>query len=451
MRSLLMAEDWGDIAEWVLAQARAAGAEDAEVCLSESKQFSARVRLGAMETLTEAISRSLELRVFVDQRVARASSSDLRRATLEGLVTRSVERARVANQDPFAGLPGEVLPAPAAPELSIYDPAIVELQAPEKIALAKETETIGLGLDPRIRNSGGAGLHTRTGQVWLKNSRGFRGTYRGTSVSLGLHLLGRAGNSAEQVSDYWFSAARFRERLDPPERVARTAVERVRRQFGARKLRTQDVPVVFEPVLAAELLGDLFGAITGDAIYLRRSFLVDALGGKVAAEAVTIVDDGLLPGGLGTRPFDREGVPSERTVVIENGILRSYLCGTYSARKLKLRSTGNGTGNGEAPTNFYLVAGSHAPDEIIGSLPRGLYVTRLIGQGVNLVTGDYSRGAFGIWIEDGQLAYPVHEITISSNLRRMLEGIELVGSDLDFRDPFAAPTVKIASMTVGGT
>ena len=455
-----MPESLDAIAAWMLERARAAGADEAEVWLQESKRFSASVRLGTLETLTEATARSLELRLFVDQRLARAASSDLRRDTLAALVERAVERARLGSQDPFAGLPAEadegVKPAvssvgPSPSELSLYDPAVEALSTEEKIALAREAESIGLKLDPRIQNSGGAGVHTRSSQVWLGNSRGFRGGYRATSLSLGLHLLGQEGGSAAQVSDYWYSAARQRAKLDSPEQVARVAVERVRRHFGARKLPTQEVAVVFEPLLGAELLSDLFGALSGEAIYLRRSFLVDALGQKVAAPGVTVVDDGLLPGGLGSRPFDREGVPSQRTPVIENGLLRNYLCGTYSARKLKRRSTGNGTGDGEAPTNFYLAAGPHAPEEILRSVPRGLYVTRLIGQGMNLVTGDYSRGAFGLWIEDGRLTHPVHEITIGGNLRRMLESMEMVGSDLDFRDQFAAPTLKIASMTVAGT
>ncbi|MFQ5776392.1 MAG: TldD/PmbA family protein [Terriglobia bacterium] len=437
-------------AERLLQQAQTAGADDAEVLLQESTRFSSRVRQGTVETVKEATARALRLRVFVDQRVARASSSDLRAETLEGLVRRAVERARLANQDPFAGLPENDTTPPEVESLGLYDSQIETLTAQEKLALAREAEEIGLSLDPRIRNSGGAGFSSTRGQVWLANTRGFKGAYRATSCSLGLHLLGQEGSSGEQVSDYWFSAARHRARLESPEQIARAAVARVQRHFGARKVATEEVPVVFEPLVAAELLQDMFGAVTGEAIYLRRSFLSEALGEKVAAEGVMLVDDGLLPGGLGTQPFDGEGVTSQRTVVVERGVLQNYLCGSYAARKLGRRSTANGTGDGEAPTNFYLAAGKQEPDEIIASVERGLYLTRLLGQGVNLVTGDYSRGAYGVWIEKGQFAYPVHEITVSSNLRRMLEGMEMIGTDLEFRDPFAAPTVKIAAMTVGG-
>ena len=436
-------------ARWV-ERARAAGAGEAEVMVNESTHLSCTVRQGAIEALTEATSRSLHLRVFSDHRVARASSSDLRESTLETLVRGAVERARLASPDECAGLPEGASAPPPADALGLFDPAAAALTADEALALARETERVGLSLDPRVGNSGGAGFHRGRGQVWLANSRGFAGSYRATSLSLSLYMLG-ASSGNEQVADYWYSSTRTRAGLDSPETIARTTVERVQRHFGARKVETQEAPVVFEPLAAAELLSDLFGAVTGEAIHLRRSFLVGALGERVAAEGVTIMDDGLLPGGLGSRPFDREGVPAQRTPVFENGVLRNYLCGTYSARRLGGKSTGNGTGNGEAPSNFYLVAGPHAPEAIIGSVSRGLYVTRLLGQGVNLVTGDYSRGAFGLWIEKGKFVHPVHEITISANLRAMLAGMDMVGSDLDFRDQFAAPTVKIAAMTVAGT
>ena len=298
------------IADQVLRWARAAGADDAEVSVHESTEFSAGVRMGTVETLTEAASRGLQLRVFVSQRMARAGTSDLRLETLEGLTQRAVERARLANADPFAGLPEETGVVPEVETLKLYDPALEEWSAAEKISLAQETEKIGLSLDPRVNNSGGANFHVGRSRVWLVNTRGFAAGYRSTGCSLSLHLLGQDSDQQAQVSDYWFTAARQRSELETPEEVARRTVERVRRHLGARKIETQEVPVVFEPVLAAELLSDLFGAVTGNAIYLRRSFLVDQLGKKIAAEGVTVIDDGLLPGRLGTRPFDREGVAS---------------------------------------------------------------------------------------------------------------------------------------------
>lgn len=443
--------DFPTLTEKLLHEARKAGADKAEVSIRQSSGFSTRVRQGATEILTQATARALHLRVFVDHRLARASTSDLREAVLSDIVRHAVGRAKLSSQDPFTGLPDSLSPPAAAEPLALYDATLETLTPDKKIKLARETERVGLALDPRIRNSGGAAFHSNRGELWLANTRGFQGHYRATNCSLGLHLLGQEGESGEQVSDYWYSAARHFGKLEPSEHIARTAVERVRRHFGARKVSTQEIPVVFEPILAAELLSDLFGAVAGEAVYLRRSFLADALKQQVAHPGVTIIDDGLMPGALGTHPFDGEGVPAQRTVVLQGGMLRTFLCGTYSARKLKRTSTGNGTGDGEAPTNFYLAAGPHTPEEILGSVEQGLYVTRLLGQGVNLVTGDYSRGAFGLWIEKGQLAYPVHEITISGNLRKMLEQMVMVGCDLEFRDQFAAPTIMIAAMTVSGT
>ncbi|HXE74291.1 MAG TPA: TldD/PmbA family protein [Candidatus Xenobia bacterium] len=437
--------------ERLLKQAQRAGAQDAEVWVQESTRFVTHLRHGNVEELTEATTRSVHLRVFVEQRVGRASSSDLRSKELAALAKRAVEHAWKSHADPFAGLPEKTGAVPPSQGLDLYDPELETMTSAEKVALAREAERIGLSLDPQVKNSGGAGFSTTRGQVWLANTRGFFNGYKASSCSLSLYLLGHERGRAEQVSDYWDSVSRHRARLESPEQVARKTVERVRRHFGAKKVGTAEVPVIFEPLLAADLLSDIFGAVRGEAIYLRRSFLADQLGRKIAADGVTIVDDGLLPGGIGTRPFDREGMPSQRTLVVEKGVLRNYLCGSYSARKLKLKSTGNGTGDGEAPTNFHLAAGPHAPEAIVGSVKKGLYLTRLIGQGVNLVTGDYSRGAFGLWIEDGHFVHPVREITISSNLRAMLEGMEMVGNDLELRDQFSAPTVKIAAMTVAGT
>ncbi len=267
-----------DLLKKTLAAARQAGADDAEVHLSESSHFSVLVRHSGIEKLSQATTRSLHLRVFVGQRLARASASDLGEDTLHGLVRRAVARARLANEDPFAGLPDDFPTPPSADELRLYDPQVESVTAEEGIEMARETERIALGLDSRVQNSGGASFHKARGQIWLANTRGFRGNYHGTSTSLGLYLLGQEGAGNAQVADYWYSAGRQRAQLESAEHVARTAVERVRRHFGARKVATQEVPVIFEPVLAAELLSDIFGAVCGEAVYLQRSFLAGALG-----------------------------------------------------------------------------------------------------------------------------------------------------------------------------
>ena len=255
--------------------------------------------------------------------------------------------------------------------------------------------------------------------------------------------------------DGWYSTQRRLSRLESPESEGRTAAQRTLRRLGARKVTTQEVPVVFDPDMAASLLRSLCGAVSGSAIYRGASFLQGKLGQQVAAACLTVVDDGRMPGALGSRPFDGEGLPTRRTVVIENGALASYLLDTYTGRKLGLASTGNASRSlGQRPTvgpmNFYVQPGAASPEEIIRSVDRGLYITEMIGFGANLVTGDYSRGAVGMWIEKGELVFPVEEITIAGNLKDMLQNIEMIGNDLEWRSPIAAPTIKIGRMTVAG-
>jgi len=255
--------------------------------------------------------------------------------------------------------------------------------------------------------------------------------------------------------DYWHSSARRFSGIDQPEEVGRIAAERVIRRLGAKKVDTQKVPVIFEPRTARSLLDHIFDAIDGRSIYRSASFLAGKLGEKIAADNVTIIDDGTLPGLMGTSPFDDEGVPSRRTVVIENGVLQNYLLNSYAARKLGLHTTGNAsrgvTGNaGISNGNFYLEKGSQSQQEMIRGVKNGFFVTELIGQGVNIVTGDYSRGAAGIWIREGELAFPVSEVTIASTLQEMLAGIVGIGDDLRFRGSMESPTLMIREMTVGG-
>ena len=256
--------------------------------------------------------------------------------------------------------------------------------------------------------------------------------------------------------DSWYAVRHRFAGLDSPESVGQEAARRAVRRLGARKLSTRRAPVVFDQEMAAGLLGNLCHAASGYALYKGASFLIGQLGKRLAPEFVTIYDNGRLPGGLGSRPFDGEGLPTRKTTVVERGMLTSYLLDTYSGRKLGLASTGNASrGIGESPsvgpTNFYLVPGTTAPAEILRSVREGLYVTELIGFGVNMVTGDYSRGAAGFWIENGELAYPVEEITIAGNLKQMFADIEVVGSDLEFRGRIASPTIKIREMMIAGT
>jgi PmbA protein len=264
-----------------------------------------------------------------------------------------------------------------------------------------------------------------------------------------------AQSNGHMERDWWFTAARRLDQLESPEGVGRRAAERVLRRLGARKVKTCEAAVVFDPMTARALVGHVFQAVAGDSIYRRGSFLVDRKGSTVAAPAINIVDNALLKGGLGSCPFDDEGVPAQVTPVVDAGTLSNYLHSAYTARKLGDRPTGNGTRTGAGSvmvgaTNFYLQAGKHPPEEILASVKSGLYVTELIGPGVNLVNGDYSRGAAGIWIENGRLAYPVHEITIAGNLSRMLQEIDMVGNDLVFMGNMASPTLRVPRLIISG-
>jgi PmbA protein len=423
------------------------GADEIEVSILDGYEFSVDVRFGAIENLVEAGSRALGMRVIKDKKTAFASSSDLSRETLEHLVKNAIKRAALANPDEFSGLPSLSSRQIDIPSLSLFDPEIPNLNSKKKIALAVKAEKIAL-TDKRITNTHGASFETKEIRTVLGNSNGFLQEYNQTVCGLSLGL--QAGETDNRVEDYWFSIKRNYNELEPPEEVARKAVKRTIRQLKSRKIKTQKVPVIFEPMMTSWLMGFLFACVSGISIYQKTSFLVDKLGERIGNSSVNVINDGLLPGLLGSRPFDAEGVPCTKTPVIENGILKNYLCNTYAARKLKLKSTGNSTGTGVSPNNFYLEAGETPPEKIISSLEKGVILIRTLGHGLNPVTGDISRGAFGLWVEKGEIAYPVSEITISGNLGEILNNIEMIGNDLDFQSPISGPTIKIQELTVAG-
>ncbi|MDH4257725.1 MAG: TldD/PmbA family protein, partial [Candidatus Aminicenantes bacterium] len=366
---------------------------------------------------------------------------------LERLVENAVKRAALSNPDGFSGLPSLSPQRVDIHSLNLFDPEISKLNSKEKIALALETERIALE-DKRITNSHGASFETNEIKAVLANSNGFLQEYKQTICGLSLGL--QAGETDNRVEDYWFSTKRHFHELESPEEVARNAVRRTVRQLYPRKIKTQKVPVIFEPMMTSWLLGFLFVCVSGVSIYQKTSFLAGKLGKRIGNSRVNVIDNGIVSGLLGTRPFDAEGVPCQRTVVIDKGILKNYLCNTYAARKLKLKSTGNSTGTGVNPNNFYLEPGEASPEKIISSLEKGLILIRTLGHGLNPVTGDISRGAFGLWVENGEVVYPVSEVTISGNLGEMLNNIEMIGNDLDFRSPVCGPTIQIRELTVAG-
>ena len=445
--------DLRDLAADLVARACAAGARAADALVGESEGLSVAVRLGEVDRLKRARQRRAGLRVIVGDSTAIVSTADLSPPALDALAREACALARATAPDPHAGLPDPADLAREQPDLDLYDAAVEKLEPPAAIARAREAEAAALAFAPEVTNSEGAEFGGDGGQVAYASSLGFAGAYSGTHWGLSVSPV--ASRNGTMQRDSWYTAHRKLDALDAPASVGREAARRAVRRLGARRVPTGEYPVVFDPETAASLLRHLAGAIAGPALYRRVSFLLGKLGEAIASPHVTIEDDPLRPAGSGSRPFDGEGVASRRLAVVDAGVLRSYLLDAYSARRLGLQPTGHaargfGDAPGAAPTNFFLAPGPHTPDAIIASVDAGLYVTELIGFGVNGVTGDYSRGAAGLWIERGELGYPVEEITIAGNLLAMFRGIVMVGDDLVFRHAIAAPTLKVERMTVAG-
>jgi PmbA protein len=452
--------DLESLAAEVVALAMKAGASDAEAAAREGDEFSVTVRMGEVETLKESGSRALGLRVFLGKRSASASTSDLTADGIRQLVDGAMALAKVTEEDPFIGLPETGEFGAIGGDLHLYYDDVYSLTGPERIEWARRAEAAALAADARITNSNGGTFEAATGRRALANSRGFTGGYRTSYAGVSAAPLAQDADGKMQRDGWWSSARRLTD-VDSPESVGQEAARRTLRRLGARRVPTQRVPVVFAPEIAGSLLGATFDALSGDAIWRGASFLAGKLGEQIAAPGVTIVDDHtmLLPtgaGGFGTSPFDGEGLPSQRTVVIENGVLCTYLLNTYSARKLGMESTHNAS-RGLAGTpgigagNLYLQPGTLSPEQIIAEIPAGLYVAALMGFGVNTVTGDYSRGATGLWIENGQLTHAVEEVTVAGNLAEMLRNVTAIGNDLVFRSAIASPTLRIDGMTVAGS
>lgn len=427
------------------------GASAAEVIIKERSEFAVGVRLGEVEKLKQSTDRGLGLRVLMEGRQASVSGSDFSRDAMLALVDQAIELARATSPDESMGLPEPDEFATSIPDLDLHDEAIERLTTEEKIEMALRAERAARESSDLIINFDGGGLDSASGSVILVNSLGFAGEYRGTSFSLATVPV--ASDGAKMQRDYWYDIRRKLSEMDTPEEIGRKAAARTLRKLHGRPVATQDAAVVFEPNMARELVGDIFSAVSGEAIFRKASFMVGRLGERVASQGLTVVDDGTIKSRLGSRPFDAEGLPTRRTVVIKEGTLENYLLNTYTGRKLGMRSTANaGRALVGAPTvepgNLYIEPGAFTPGEIIKSVSRGLYVTELIGFGVNIVTGDYSRSASGIWIENGELTFPVQGVTIAGNLKEMLNSIEMIGNDLDFRGSVVSPTLLIGRMTI---
>jgi PmbA protein len=443
----------------VVALAMKAGASDAEAVVREGDEFSVEVRMGQVETLKESGSRGLGLRVFLGTRSASTSTSDLTPDGIRQLVEGAVSLAHFTEEDPFTGLPETAEFGSVPDDLHLYYDDVYSLSGPERIDWARRCEAAALAVDPRITNSDGGSFQAATGRKVMANSRGFVGGYRTSYAGVSAAPLAMDANGHMQ-RDGWWSSARSISGVESPEAIGMEAARRTLRRLGARKVPTQRVPIVFAPEVARSLIGSLFEAASGDSIWRHASYLAGKVGEQIAAPTLNLIDDNLMllpsgAGGFGSSPFDGEGLPSRRTVVVQDGVLQTYLLNTYTARKLGLKSTHNasrglagtpGIGSG----NLYVESGQQTPEQIIAETGTGLYVTSLMGFGTNIVTGDYSRGAAGLWIENGELTHAVEEITIAGNLAEMMRNVTAIGNDLVFRGSVACPTLRIDGMTIAG-
>jgi PmbA protein len=442
-------QDPRETLEDLIRAARRAGADAADALVVESVSSGVSYRKGELEDVERAESADLGLRVFVGQRVAFVTSTDLTRAALAELPQRAVAMAKLAPEDKYAGLAPKDLLARDIPNLDIDDAE--EPSADVLIARAKDAEAAALAV-PGVTNSEGGGASFGRSAVTLATSEGFFGAYAGTNRSIGVSVLSGEGTGMER--DYESASARHGEDLDSAADVGRRAGERAVKRLHPRRVKSQGVPVVFEPRVSAGLLGHLAGAISGASIARGVSFLKEFMGKPVFAQGVTVIDDPHRIRGQRSKPFDGEGVRNRRRAIVEDGVLTTWLLDCASARQLGLTTTGHaarGTGGPPAPstTNFYMEPGKLSPDELIADIREGLFLTELMGMGVNGVTGDYSRGAGGFWIENGKIAYPVSEITIAGNLKDMFRNLT-PANDLVFRYGTNAPTLRFEGMTIAG-
>ncbi|MCS4505013.1 metalloprotease PmbA [Arhodomonas aquaeolei] len=430
------------LVERALETARQRGASAAEVAANASQGLSVKVRQGEVDTLEHMRDRGLAVSVYFGQRKGEASSADYSAGAIDETVAAACEIARYTSEDPCSGLADAGLLARDVPDLGLHHPWGVSAEA--AIELARETERAALDVDSRLTNSEGAEVSAGEGVRVYGNSHGFIGGYPASQHAISCAVLGREGDAMQR--DFWYTAARAPEWLESAAEVGRQAGRRTVARLGARRLSTRQVPVIFDPSTARGLIGHFVGAISGGSLYRRASFLVDHLDRQVFPAGFSISERPHLPGALGSTPFDGEGVATRDRELVVDGVLRGYVLSSYSARKLGMETTGNAGG----VHNLCVAPGEKDLDELVADVGEGLLVTQLMGQGVNTVTGDYSRGASGFWIENGRIAYPVEEITIAGNLKEMLRHITAVGRDVDTRGSIRTGSLVVEGMTVAG-
>jgi len=448
-------QDYRNLAAELVSALKKQGADAADVYIVSSVGFNTTVRLGKIERLQQSISKGLGLRVIKNGAMANTFTTDFAERAVKDLARETLEIVKISNSDKSNGLAPKELLGSYDGKLLMFDETLEKLSPEKKVDMARSAEAAGMKIDKRITNGRGTSWNDSRSQVTLANSDGFSGQSKTTSASLSVGLLAEDEDGTKQT-DGWYTFGRYLNRLDSPEAVGQEAGRRVVKKLGGRKIKSIAVPVVLNPQVASGLAGIVFGAASGSRVFRRSKFLVDKVGQQVASPMITIVDDATMMDGVASRPFDGEGIKTSQVVVVEKGVLKGYLCDSYAARRLNLRPTGNAVRGyqstpGVGASNLFIKNGETSPADIIKSVKNGLYLTDMFGSGMNAVTGDFSQGASGFWIENGELTYPVQEITIAGNVLKALSNVKAVGNDLSFKlGSTASPTLLIAEMTVGG-
>jgi PmbA protein len=444
-----------EIAKQTIEFAKEAGADEAEVVARAGTDLSVKVRHGAIEELKESRSYGLGLRVFSKKRASNTYTSDLSEEALRSFVKEAVSLATLVEPDEFFYLPdGPFADLSQVPDLDLYDANVPKVSAAQRLAWAQEAEEAAKQADPRITNSEGATCDSYEGYAAFANSAGFGGANRGTYQSISVSVIADdVGGKKRNASDY--TAARHLSDLKTPKAIGQRAADRAVKKLGAQKASTCEAPVVFDPRMSRAILGTFSSLISGSAIYRKSSYLVGREGTSIASSLINITDDPFIIRGHGSRRYDGDGLAVQKNIVVEDGVLRTYLFDTYSARKLDRKSTGSasrgvGGSPGVSPSNFFMAPGDADPKDIIADVKQGLYLTDMMGFGFNPVTGDFSRGAAGFWIEDGKLTFPVSEITISANFNDLLQRIDAVGNELEWVSSVACPMIRVSKMTIAG-
>lgn len=431
-----------EMVEALLNEASTQGATSAEANVSSSSGLSAQVRKGELETIEHNRDRGLAITVYLGQRKGSASTSDFNLSAISETVSAACNIARYSEEDECAGLADAALMAHDIPDLDLYHPWDISVE--QAVELGRNCEAAALALDKRITNSEGASFNTHNGLHVYGNSHGFIGGYPSSRHSLSCSVISQDGESMQR--DYWYTTDRVAQSLESAETVGTKAGKRALARLGARKISTCQTPVIFQAEIAVSLLRSLVGALSGSALYRKASFLLDQLGNKIFPDFVHIYEDPLIPRGMASAAFDGDGVATRRKDLVQDGLLQSYILSSYSARKLGMQTTGNAGG----VHNLFIKGGAHDLAGLMQEMGQGLLVTELIGHGVNLITGDYSRGAAGFWVKNGEIEYPVEEITIAGNLQQIFQMLMAVGRDEERRGGIHTGSWLIESMTVAG-